>query len=344
MKTRNFLVTFILLFMANLEAHEETNQLPLLYKRLLPSVVTLHTFENNTAGKVTRVVTTPNGLGSGVIISKEGLIVTAAHVVHTVDALHVEFSDGSRATGKILSSVPWADLALVQVNKLPENVVPAELGDSAKVDIGERGFVIGAPLGLSHTLTVGYISGRHPAGSTKAAPLAELFQTDAAINPGNSGGPLFNMSGKVIGIASHIQTQSGGSDGLGFVVTSDSVSQILLNKAHFWSGLDYVPLDAELARVFQLPQKNGLLVQRVAEGSLAFGAGIQAGSLPATIRDQPIILGGDIILSVNGFNFDSQTNIHSIIETIANVTPGSKLTVLIWRDGKKRRLTIEVPR
>ncbi len=173
------------------------NPLPKLYKELLPSVVTLHTFQNKIRGNTTQIVTTPNGLGSGVIISDDGLIVTAAHVVHTVDALQVEFEKGIIKKGRVVSSLPWADLALIKVNELPASAKVSVLGDSKQMQIGEQVFVIGAPLGLSRTLTVGYISGTHPVGSRPTASMAEFFQTDAAINPGNSGGPMFNLLGEI---------------------------------------------------------------------------------------------------------------------------------------------------
>lgn len=319
------------------------NKLPKLYKKLLPSVVTLHTFQDQTLNNNTQLATSANGLGSGVVISADGLIVTAAHVVHTADSLHVEFDDGIKRQGKIISSLPWADLALVKVDNLPETAKVAKLGDSGKVDIGEQVFVIGAPLGLNKSLTVGYISGFHPVGSRPSATMAEFFQTDAAINPGNSGGPMFNMSGDIIGIASHIQTQSGGSQGLGFTVTSETVKQLLLNRGYFWSGIEIFPLDPDLAHIFHLPQTNGILVQRVARDSLAYKAGLKAGTIKATIAGKDVLLGGDIILSINGKAFDSQEAIESIMKSIKEIKAGSIIELEVWRKGKKHPLAFNIP-
>jgi S1-C subfamily serine protease len=319
------------------------NKLPSLYKKLLPSVVTLHTFQDKTVNSSTPLTSLANGLGSGVVISADGLIVTAAHVVHTVDSLHIEFEDGIKRSGKVISSVPWADLALVKVDGLPEGVRAAKLGDSSKVDIGEQVFVIGAPLGLNKSLTVGYISGFHPVGSRTSAPMAEFFQTDAAINPGNSGGPMFNMSGDIIGIASHIQTQSGGSQGLGFTVTSEAVKQLLLNRGHFWSGIEIFPLDPRLASIFHLPQSNGILVQRVARESLAYKVGLKAGSIKAEIEGREVLLGGDIILSINGKAFDSQQAIEAIMQSIKEIKPGSVIELTVWRKGNKHPIAFNIP-
>ncbi len=343
MNIKIILGSLLLILVVRLSADEKT--LPQLYKQLLPSVVTLHTFQNKISGNITTLATSPNGLGSGVIISKDGLIVTASHVVHLVDGLHVEFENGVRKRAKVVSSLPWADLALIKVaeDELPTSIGVAKLGDSKKTAIGEQIFVIGAPLGINRTLTVGYISGIHPIGSRPSAPMAEFFQTDAAINPGNSGGPMFNMSGEIIGIASHIQTQSGGSQGLGFTVTSDSVKQLLLKRGRFWSGIEILPLSPLLSKIFHLPQNSGILVQRVANGSMGQKAGLQGGTVNATIEDQPVLLGGDIILSINGHMINSKKAIKDIMRSFEEMKPGTYLKFVLWRHGKKLPLVYQIP-
>jgi len=333
----NFSLLILLVYPASGRAE---NKLPQLYQQLLPSIVTLHTYENQVIESKIVVVTDPNGLGSGVVVSDEGLIVTAAHVVHSVDALHVEFANGERRSATILSSLPWADLALVKVDDLPTEVIPAKLGDSDKVQVGEQVFVIGAPLGLSQTLTVGYISGIHLAGSEETAPLADFFQTDAAINPGNSGGPLFNMQGEIIGIASHIQTQSGGSDGLGFTVTSNTVSNLLLNRGYFWTGMELYPLNLEMSKALHLPQKNGVLVIKVASGSPAEQAGIRGGTVEAIFESGPVLLGGDVILSVNGISFNSHENLAKIIQSLLDIQANESVEFVVWRGGKRLKFVI----
>lgn len=315
-----------------------------LYKTALPSVVTLHTFKDEILNDGIKLSSSANGLGSGVVISKDGLIVTAAHVVHTVDSLHVEFDDGTKRQGKVVSSLPWADLALVKVEQLPSNIHIATLGDSSQVEIGEQIFVIGAPLGLNKSLTVGYISGFHPVGARDSAPMAEFFQTDAAINPGNSGGPMFNMQGEIIGIASHIQSRSGGSQGLGFTVTSETVKQLLLNRGYFWSGIEIFPLNIKLAKAFHLPEPNGILVQRVSRDSLAYAAGIKGGTVKATIEGKDVLLGGDIILSINGKTLTNQASIEAIMKSIKDIQPGSHLILTVWRHGFQLPIEVHIPK
>jgi serine protease Do len=163
--------------------------------------------------------------------------------------------------------------------------------------------VVGAPLGITHTLTVGHLSARHKPNATFSSMLtAEFFQTDAAINRGNSGGPMFNVKGEVIGIVSYMLSLSGGSDGLGFAVTSNTTRRLLLDEPSVWSGLDGYLLAGEAARAFNLPVgfEAGLLVQRVALGSPADQLGVRGGKFTVALQDKELLLGGDVILAVEG--------------------------------------------
>jgi S1-C subfamily serine protease len=166
-------------------------------------------------------------MGSGVVISSDGKILTAAHLIEAADATLVEFSNGQLIPARILGAVRNADVALLQLEHTPTQIVAAALGDSDKVEVGEEVFVVGAPYGLGRTLTAGHISARHSSDNkTIDAALMEFLQTDAAINQGNSGGPMFNMNGEVIGIVTRILSQSGGSEGLGFAATSKMARQL----------------------------------------------------------------------------------------------------------------------
>jgi len=159
-------------------------------------------------------------IGSGVLVSADGKVMTAAHVVHSVDEITVEFIGGEAVKARVVASEPAADLSLLQLDRVPAGVKVARLADSSSVRVGDQVMVVGAPYGLAYSLSVGYISARWPPNSVYPAfPLAEFFQTDASINTGNSGGPLFSMTGEVVGIVSHNISKSGGSEGLGFVVT-----------------------------------------------------------------------------------------------------------------------------
>ena len=188
-----------------------------LFERVNSSVVEIATQEREIAPQGGNQFISVAGLGSGVLISEDGLILTAAHVIQAADTIKVRFLNGEIVEADVLASEPSADVALVQVKKVPEDLHVAELADSDEVEVGDKVFVIGAPLGVSHTLTVGHLSARRAPNSLAGSMLStELLQTDAAINPGNSGGPMFNMEGQVIGIVSHIISLSGGAEGLGF--------------------------------------------------------------------------------------------------------------------------------
>src|SRR5437870_4839515 len=161
--------------------------------------------------------------------------------------------------------------------------------------------IVGAPYGLGRSLSVGWISARYPPNTVyRAMPLAEFFQTTAPINQGNSGGPMFDLAGRVIGIVSHNISKSGGSEGLGFVVTSNSARRLLLEDKTFWTGIEGHVVTGELAEILNVPQPAGYLVKTVAKGSPAWMAGIQGGDRAARINGEDLVVRGDIILAVGG--------------------------------------------
>ncbi len=241
------------------------------------------------------------GLGSGFLISADGQIVTAAHVVQVADEVSVRFVTGDVVTARVLASDPSADVALIKVDTVPAGIEPVVLGDSDSAKVGEEVFVIGAPYGIAHSLTAGHVSGRRtPSQLFGGFEQVELLQTDAAINQGNSGGPMFNMRGEVIGIVSHILSSSGSFQGVGFVITSNLAREMLLEDPSPWTGLDGVLIEGPMARALNLPQRAGILVESVAAGSPASAIGLHAGSLKAQIGGQSFNLGGDVILAING--------------------------------------------
>jgi len=311
------------------------------FKRVNPAVVEIHTKETEVArGGIAQPVNVA-GLGSGVLISPDGKILTAAHVVQTADDIEVEFLTGEKIKAKVVSSEPTADVALVQLEKPPRGPFVAKIGDSDAVDVGEQVFVVGAPLGVSHTLTVGFISGRRKPNATfSGMSRVEYFQTDAAVNQGNSGGPMFNMQGEVIGIVSYILSHSGGSEGLGFAVTSKVARQLMLEQKSFWSGLNGYMISGDLAQVFNIPPPGaGLLVQRVASGSPAEQIGLKGGTMPATIGDDEMVVGGDIILTVQGVSLADPSSLLVARQKITELRAGDLATVTVLRGGKTFTLT-----
>jgi len=161
----------------------------------------------------------------------------------------------------------------------------------------------------------------------------DLFQTDVAINPGNSGGPMFNMRGEVIGIVSHILTKGGGSEGLGFAVTSNNVRRLLLDEQGLWTGAESIAVRDELARRLNVPQAEGLFVQKVAPNSPAAALGLKGGMRDITWDDEQILIGGDILLGINGVEVREE-NQDPIRRSMARLAPGENLTMRILRGGK----------
>lgn len=312
-----------------------------LFKKVAPSVVVIRARGRDVTGSgETRFSET----GSGVLISADGKVMTAAHVVHAMDEVAVEFLGGERVAARVVASEPAADLSLLQLSHVPVGVRVALMADSSAMEVGDEVIIVGAPYGLSYSLSEGIISAKWPPNTVyKSMPLAEFFQTTATINTGNSGGPMFNMKGQVIGIVSHNISKSGGSEGLGFVVTINTAKLLLLERRSFWSGLDGLALSDELADLLNVPRgSSGYMVKTVAKGSLADELGIRGGSQLVTISGEQVPLGGDIILSVQGIPM-AVGNAAKIRETMAQLTPGQPFKATILRAGQVLELTGKAP-
>ena len=336
-------VSLIVLAFAGLPARAETPSLEEVFKRVNPAVVEIHTRERDLMPGSKGESVAVDGLGSGVLIDRDGKVLTAAHLVQTAEAIEVEFVTGEKFRAQVVSSKPEVDLAYLRLDGTPSAPFVASLGDSDRVDVGETVLVIGAPLGLSHTLTVGHISGHHRMDASGGMAPAEFFQTDAAINVGNSGGPMFNMDGEVIGIVSHMLSTSGGSDGLGFAATSN-VARRLLEERSFWSGVDDLVLSGDLAKVFNVPPPGiGLLVQRVVAGSPAELAGLRGGTVRARIGEEELIVGGDIVLNIMGIRLDRPDSLAMVRERAAAASPGQTVEIIVLRGGSIVTLTSTVP-
>jgi serine protease Do len=320
----------------------EAQDLRQLFRTVSPSVTVIRAKGQDitAAGRVTFSET-----GSGVLITPDGKVMTAAHVVHTMDTITVEFLGGETVSARVIASEPAADLSLLQLDRIPAGVRPAKLADSNAVSVGEQVIVVGAPYGLSYSMSVGWISARWAPNTVyKTMPLAEFFQTDATINTGNSGGPMFNMAGEVVGLVSHNISKGGGSEGLGFVVTSNTARQLLLDKRSFWSGLEGSLLTDGMADLLNLPAgTTGYLVKTVAKDSPAEAAGLRGGSTFATIGSETIVLGGDIILSVEGIPAGPVANLVKIRNHMNTLKPGAPFKATVLRAGRVIELTGKTP-
>jgi serine protease Do len=274
-------------------------------------------------------------IGSGVLISADGKVMTAAHVTQALDDITVEFIGGETVRARTVAEEPAADLELLQLERVPAGAGVATLGDSNKVRVGDPILIVGAPYGLSHAMSAGWISARWPANSVyRAMPLAEFLQTNATINTGNSGGPLFNMSGEVIGIVSHNISKGGGSEGLGFVVSINTAKQLLLERPSFWSGLDGRLISGPIAQILNLPQPTGYLVKTVAKGSPGDVVGLRGGAVLVTIMGEQLVAGGDIILKVQGIPVSDVSDHRRVRDILDTVPPGAEFTMTVLRLGQ----------
>jgi len=310
------------------------------FDRVQRAVVTVRTTEREAVSGGDRKTVSVAGQGSGVLISGDGKVLTAAHLVDAASEIQVDFAEGERVRARVVSSEPDADVSLLQLDRVPPGAVAARLADSDRARIGDRIFIVGAPYGISRTLTVGHVSGRHRPGKVwDRFALAEFLQTDAAINQGNSGGPMFNMNGEVLGVVSHLISQSGGFEGLGFVVTANVAHKLLIERRAPWWGFTGVLAAGDLMKALNLSEA-GLLVQRVVEKSPAESLGLRGGFIRATIGERSLFLGGDVILKVQGMSCGETHRVH---DALAELKTGERLTLTILRDGQIRDLTTVVP-
>lgn len=267
------------------------------------------------------------GLGSGVIVSDDGYILTNAHVVDSADKVTVRLSDDRTFQAKVVGTDTKTDLAVVKINA--SDLCPAKLGDSDAIRVGEWVVAAGIPFGLSHTITAGIVSakGRSHVG---IADYEDFIQTDAAINPGNSGGPLVNLKGQVVGINTAIFTRSGGYMGIGFAIPinmAKSVMDSLIKTGHVvrgFLGVSIQNLTPGLAKSFDYSGTEGALVGDVNSGSPADKAGLKQ---------------GDIITTYAGKKVKNPDDLRS---AVAATKPGTETKLAFFRDGKEMSTEIKV--
>jgi serine protease Do len=271
--------------------------------------------------------------GSGVIVSKDGFILTNNHVVEGADTVEVSLGENeeSRHTAKVIGTDPATDLAVLKIDGT--DFPFAELGDSDALRIGEWVIAIGNPFDLNRTVTAGIVSAKgrvQRQGQLQNVQFQDFIQTDAAINPGNSGGPLLNLRGQIVGINSAILSRSGGSVGIGFsipAVLAKSVMQQLIDSGKVERGFLGIggmqTVSADLAKSYNFVG-SGVLVNEVAEGGPAKLAGLQT---------------EDIIVKING---RATPNVDVLINTVAALSPGKTVPVEIFREGKSTSLDVTV--
>jgi S1-C subfamily serine protease len=285
--------------------------------------------------------------GSGIVIDDKGHILTNNHVIEGADKIEVKLGESEHEyTAEVVGTDPGSDLALLKVEAPGGEIHPLTLGDSAKMEVGDPVVAIGNPFGLDRTVTSGIVSAlQRQIQAPNGFSIDNVIQTDAAINPGNSGGPLINSAGEVIGINSQIETGGGndGNVGIGFAIPINTAKEVIheletkgkVERAYL--GITGGPITPELARAFNLPVKQGVLIQSVEPGGPSAKAGIQGGTTPVTIEGAELILGGDIIVEAEGKKI---TEMEQIVELVNGKKPGDKVTLKYLRDGKEKTATV----
>jgi putative serine protease PepD len=284
------------------------------------------------------------GIGSGVIIDKQGHIVTNYHVVRDAERLEVTLFDGEKYEATRIGADPINDIAVLQIDCPEKKLFPMQLGSSDDLRVGQKVLAIGNPFGLQLTLTTGIISSLQRTLRSDFGLIEEIIQTDAAINPGNSGGPLLDRRGEVIGINTAIFSRTGESAGIGFAVPVNTLKRILpdlLEKGQVvrpWFGVRGRALGPRLARALNLPLETGLLVEQVEPDSSADRAGIRGGQRRVFYGNIPLVIGGDVLVSLAGEPVGSAEDIRNILE---DKRPGQEVTIVYYRDRDQVESTIE---
>ncbi|HET7753972.1 MAG TPA: trypsin-like peptidase domain-containing protein [Anaeromyxobacteraceae bacterium] len=269
-----------------------------------------------------------SSLGSGFIINSDGYVLTNNHVVKDAEDIKVRLSDGREFDAKVVGADAPTDVALIRLDKAPNNLPVVTLGDSDKIEAGDFVIAIGSPFNLRESATFGIISAKDRSTVT-GSPFDDFLQTDAAINSGNSGGPLFNLRGEVVGINTAIVAPQIGS-GVGFAVPVNIAKQIIPQLqagrvARGYLGVTVGDLSADLAQAFKVPESTkGAVVQNVVPNAPAAKAGVQA---------------GDIVVGVNGKQIGTSGE---LTRTVAANSPGAKVTLNLLRGGQKKDVQVTV--
>ena len=322
-----------------------------IYRARASGVVTIYSLFDHSGGEAEAAQ------GSGFLVSKDGLVLTSAHVITNAGSdegsirqarqVYVEFDDGDRAEARVVGYDPFDDVGVIRVSGRDHALKPVPLGDSSSVVVGEPVAAIGSPFNNEGSLTVGVVSATRRAidSLTSAYALVDAIQTDAPINKGNSGGPLFNARGEVIGINAQIRSDNGsGFEGVGFAVPINSAKRSLRQLvehgkvAYAFVGVSAKDLTPSIARRLDYSVERGALIETVEPGSAADHAGIHAGTREIRLNGQAIRGGGDVVVAINGLPVRSASDLVRIVAS--RLLPGQIARFAVVRDG--RRLVVPI--
>jgi S1-C subfamily serine protease len=319
---------------------EEQNNISV-YKRVLPSVVNITSTTlvfNFFYGQVPQ-----QGQGSGFILDKAGHVLTNYHVVEGANrGIEVQLSNKHRYSAKVVGTDKTHDLALLQIDA--PNLQAVTLADSTDLSVGQKVYAIGNPFGLAGTMTRGIISSIRSIRGAEGAPIEDAIQTDAAINPGNSGGPLLNSRGEVIGINTMIASNGAEqSSGIGFAIPINTAKAVLADLTRYGQvrrpslGIVSYAIGPDLAEQMGLNADYGVLIQKVIPGGAAERAGLRGGTEQAYVGNTPIMLGGDLIVAIDGQQVTDPQDISSIMD---RHQAGDTISVSILRG--RRQMTVKL--
>jgi S1-C subfamily serine protease len=319
---------------------EEQNNIAV-YKRVLPSVVniTARTLVYNFFyGAVPQ-----EGQGSGFVLDRTGHVLTNFHVVEGANrGIQVTLSNKHNYSARVVGTDKVHDLALLQIDA--PNLQPVTLADSSELNVGQKVFAIGNPFGLNGTMTRGIISAIRPIRGAEGALIEDAIQTDAAINPGNSGGPLLNSRGEVIGINTMIANNGADqSSGIGFAIPINTAKAVLADLTRYGQvrrpslGIVSYPIGPDLAEQMGLASEYGVLIERVIPGGAAERAGLHGGTEQAYIGNTQILLGGDLVVAIDGQQVTNPQDISAIMD---KHQAGDTISVTIYRG--RRQMTFKL--
>jgi S1-C subfamily serine protease len=290
------------------------------------------------------------GQGSGFVYDTEGHVVTNQHVVDGADSVNVRFSNGAGYEATVVGTDSSTDVAVLKVEAPAELLAPlaladsstVALADSSTVEVGDAVVALGSPFGLEGTLTSGIVSALHrEITSPNNFSISDVIQTDAAINHGNSGGPLLDLEGRVIGVNSQIESESGGNDGIGFAVPSNTVrsiaDQLIADGSveHAYLGVGVQSIPATVAD--ELGSVEGVALATVREGTPAAEAGLRGATGTQTVSGQEYPTGGDVITAIDGEAITSDVELRSLIDS---KQPGDEVRLTYHRDGESSTVTV----
>ena len=281
------------------------------------------------------------GQGSGFVIDKDGHILTNYHVIADARQVEVTLHNRKKYKATIVGTDKSHDLAIVQI-KAPD-LQPMTLGDSSNLQVGQRVYAIGNPFGLAGTLTLGIVSSIRQVQEPDGLVIDEAIQTDAAINPGNSGGPLLNWHGQVIGINTMIASSVGQSAGIGFAIPINTAKAVVNDLVTLGRvrrpalGVRTIPIDPEIAEELGLAANYGLLIVQAVPGGSADRAGLRGGSERAYLGNIPIMIGGDLMVAIDGEKIESQQKLAQIMN---KHRAGDTVKVTIFRGKKQVEVTV----